>query len=189
MPLDLAQMRHAALSAKSSRPVKPRKRANTAERGGIGRQRMGLLVGHHLQPVLDAAQKIVSRGQLVARRGVDPAVGGEHGQRGDGAAAAQFAVAAAGDELLGLHEELDLADAAAAELDIVALDRDLAVAAIGMDLPLHLVDVGDGRVVEIFAPDERATDRATSFSPAARSPAQARALISAARSQFWPRLS
>ena len=52
---------------------------------------------------------------------------------------------AAGDQLLGLREELDLADAAAAELDIVALDRDLAVAAIGVDLPLHLVDVGDGR--------------------------------------------
>ncbi len=70
-------------------------------------------------------------------------------------AAAQFGVAAAGDELLRLHEKLDLADAAAAELDVVALDRDLAMAAIGMDLPLHLVHVGDGRVVEIFAPDER----------------------------------
>ena len=63
-------------------------------------------------------------------------------------------MAAAGDELLGLHEELDLADAAAAELDVVALDRDLAVTAIGVDLPLHRVDVGDGGEVEIFAPDE-----------------------------------
>ncbi len=115
---------------------------------------MGLLVSHHLQPMLDAAQKIVSRRQLVARGGVDPAVGGEHGQHGDGAAAAQIAVPAAGDELLGLHEKLDLADAAAAELDVVTFDRDLAVTAIGVDLPLHFVDVGDGRVIEIFAPDE-----------------------------------
>ena len=63
-------------------------------------------------------------------------------------------IAAAGDQLLGLREELDLADAAAAELDVVALDRDLAVPAIGVDLPLHRVHVGDGGEVEIFAPDE-----------------------------------
>ena len=46
-------------------------------------------------------------------------------------AAAQLGIAAAGDQLLGLDEELDLADAAAAELDVVAGDRDLAVAADG----------------------------------------------------------
>ena len=61
---------------------------------------------------------------------------------------------AAGDQLLRLHEELDLADAAAPELDVVAGDRDRAEALEGMDLPLHGVDVGDGREVEIFAPDE-----------------------------------
>ena len=66
---------------------------------------------------------------------------------------------AAGDELLGLDEELDLADAAAAELDVVALDRDLVVTAIGMDLPLHRVDVGDRGKVEILAPDERREPR------------------------------
>ena len=76
---------------------------------------------------------------------------GEHGER---LAAAQLRMAAAGDQLLRLHEELDLADAAAAELDVVALDRDLAVAAIGVDLPLHRVHVGDRGEVEIFAPDE-----------------------------------
>ena len=61
---------------------------------------------------------------------------------------------AAGNELLGLDEELDLADAAAAELDIVALDGNLVVAAIGMDLPLHRVDVGHRGEVQILAPDE-----------------------------------
>ena len=66
----------------------------------------------------------------------------------------ELGVAAAGDELLGLGEELDIADAAAAELDVVPLDRDGAVALIGMHPPLHGVDVGDGREVEIFAPDE-----------------------------------
>ena len=63
-------------------------------------------------------------------------------------------MAARGDKLLGLREELDIADAATPELDIVACDRDLAVALMGMHAPLHGVDVGDGREVEIFAPDE-----------------------------------
>ena len=64
-------------------------------------------------------------------------------------------IAAARDQLLGLREKFDLADAAAAELDVVAFDRDLAMAAIGVDLPLHGVHVGDRGEVEIFAPDER----------------------------------
>src|SRR6185312_15392384 len=105
--------------------------------------------------MLDAAEEVVSRSQIVAHRSVDPAPGRERGQHGDRLPAAQIGVAPAGDELLSLDEELDLADAAAAELDIVALDRDLAMAAIGVNLLLHRVHVGDGRVVEIFAPDER----------------------------------
>src|ERR1700730_11036899 len=55
------------------------------------------------------------------------------------------------DELLCLDEELDLADAASAELDVVALDRDLPVAAISMDLTLHGVNVGTGGEVQLLA--------------------------------------
>ena len=66
---------------------------------------------------------------------------------------AQLRLAAAGDQLLGLHEELDLADAAAADLDVVAGHRDGAEAVEGVDLPLHGVDVGDGREVQVLAPD------------------------------------
>ena len=62
---------------------------------------------------------------------------------------------AAGDQLLGLGEELDLADAAAADLDVVAFDRDLALAAKGLHLPLHVVDVGKRREIQMLAPDER----------------------------------
>ncbi len=63
-------------------------------------------------------------------------------------------MAAAGDELLRLGEELDVADAASPELDVVAFDRDGAVALELMHPPLHGVDVGDRGEVEIFAPDE-----------------------------------
>ena len=126
-----------------------------AERRAIGRQGVGLLVGHHLQAMLDAAQEVISRGERIARLGIDPAAVGERRERGDRLAAAQFAVSAAGDELLGLGKKLDLADAAAAELDVMTLHCDLAVAAIGVDLLLHRVHVGDGGVVEVFAPNER----------------------------------
>ncbi len=61
---------------------------------------------------------------------------------------------AAGDELLGLGEELDVADTAPPELDVVPFHRDGAVALEGMHAPLHGMDVGDGREVEIFPPDE-----------------------------------
>src|ERR1700678_870867 len=62
---------------------------------------------------------------------------------------------AAGDQLLGLREELDLADAAAADLDIVALDRDLALAAKRLHLPFHVVHVAKGSEIQMLAPDER----------------------------------
>src|SRR5581483_6181126 len=45
------------------------------------------------------------------------------------------------------------ADAAAAELDVVAGHADGAEAVEGMDLALNGVDVGDGREVEVLAPD------------------------------------
>ena len=109
----------------------------------------------HLQPVLDRAQEAIGRLHVVARVGLDPAVFGQLVEGGERVAVAQRRVAAAGDQLLGLGEELDLADAAAADLDVVALDRDLAVAAIGVDLPLHRLHVGDRGEVEIFAPHER----------------------------------
>ena len=53
-----------------------------------------------------------------------------------------------------LREKLDLADTAAAELDVMTLDGDFAVPAVGVDLLLHRVDIGDRGIIEIFAPDE-----------------------------------
>ena len=122
---------------------------------GIFGQRMGLLVRDHLQPVLDAAQELVSRRQFVKRPKGDPVAGGQDLQRVQRRTHPQFRVAAAGNELLRLREKLDLADAAAADLDVMAFDRDLALAAIGLHLPLHVVDVGKRGKIQMLAPDER----------------------------------
>ena len=124
------------------------------ERVRLGGKRVGLLVGDHLQAVLDAAEMLVGRGQLVARFLADPALGRERIERLERLGRTQRRRAAAGDQLLGLHEKLDLADAAAAELDVVAGDGDLLVAAKGVDLPLHRMHVGDRRMVEVAPPDE-----------------------------------
>ena len=135
--------------------AKPQKRAKLGEPSRIVGQRLRLLVGDHLQAVLDAcAGRRRLRSSSSRDLALDPAALGEPAQRLQRLRHAQLRLAPAGDQLLGLHEELDLADAAAAELDVVAGDRDRAEAAKGVDLPLHGVDVGDGGEVEVLAPDE-----------------------------------
>ena len=156
--------------------------------GSVG-QRLRLLVGDHLQAMLDRAQEAVGLVELAPHLGLDPAARLEPLQRHQRLRHAQLRLAAAGDQLLGLHEELDLADAAAADLDVVAGDRDLAEAAEGVDLPLHGVDVGDGGEIEVLAPDEGGELGEESSARRRISPAMARALMRAARSQFWPTLS
>ena len=97
-------------------------------------------------------------------------------------------IAAAEDQLLRLGEEFDLADAAPSELDIVTGDRDARMPAMAVDLALDGVDVLDGGVVRLL----RQMKGSMSFrnsAPAVESPAHWRALIQAARSQFWPMLS
>ncbi len=168
------------------------KTAEAGERGqlvGLGRQRLRLLVGDHLQAMLDGAQEAIGLVELAPHLGLDPAARLQALQRDERLRHAQLRLAAAGDELLGLDEELDLANAAAPDLDVVARDRDLAEAAEGVDLALHGVNVGDRREIEVLAPDEGREASARKLSPAAMSPATARALMRAARSQFWPTLS
>ena len=120
----------------------------------LERQPLRLLVGDHLQAVLDAAQEEIGLAQVLDRLGADPAFGAEFGEHVERARAAHLRPAPAEDQLLRLDEELDLANAAAPELDVVAGHDDAVVAAHGVDLALHRVDVGDRGIVEIFAPDE-----------------------------------
>ena len=120
---------------------------------------MRLFVGNHLQAVFDGAQQAVAAAEIVAGGRVDPSGLGKSGEHVERAPAAELRIAAACDELLRLNEELDLADAAAAELDVVAGNRDLLVAAMIVDLAFDRMDVGDGRVIEIFPPDDTASIR------------------------------
>src|SRR5262245_24118952 len=140
--------------AKGIRLGKAAESRGAIEFSRLGGNDVGLLVFHHLQPVLDTAQEEIGGTQFPGGVGGDPASLGETIERLDGSPRPELGVTSAGNELLGLGKELDIADAAAAELDIVALNRDGPVALEGMDPPLHGMDIGDRGEVEIFAPDE-----------------------------------
>ena len=93
------------------------------------------------------------RDKRVARLRCDPSPFRQLAEHRHGRAAAQLRKTPAGDQLLGLDEELDLADAATTELDVVPLHGDLAMTLMRMDLTLDRMDVGDRRIVHVFAPD------------------------------------
>ena len=133
----------------------------------VVRQAVGLCVLRHLQPVLDPAQKAVIGDQRPCGALVDAAARGETAQRRAGLRYPQLGQPAAPDQLLCLGKELNFADAAAAGLDVVTLDRDSRAPLMRLDLPLDRVDVRDRRKVEMLAPDkglqlrEKALRRAT----------------------------
>src|SRR5690606_9668614 len=83
----------------------------------------------------------------------DPATFGQAGKHGRCRAAPQLWEATSRNELLRLYEELNLTDATTAELYIVSQDSNRVVALVRVDLALDGVDIGNGRIVEIFAPD------------------------------------
>ena len=104
--------------------------------------------------MFDAAQERVSLGQFVAASALThwdtsrPSMSSVRGPRIWGRRPPK-------NELLRLDEELDLANAATPEFDVVAGHGDALMAVNGVDLTLHRVDVGDRSIVEILAPDER----------------------------------
>lgn len=115
---------------------------------------MRLLIAHHLNAVLDFAQKPVGIRQAVAGLGVDPLRLGQCRKRCLCRTNPKRSHAPARNQLLRLREELNLANAAATKLDIVPLHRNCAMALMGVDLPLDRVDIGNRRIVQIFAKHE-----------------------------------
>ncbi len=87
MLLDLVQMNQQG-GGEIVAILETEKAREFAKSNAIRRQGVGLFVGHHLQAMLDAAQKIVGRGESVTRLGVDPAAVGQRRERGDRLAAA-----------------------------------------------------------------------------------------------------
>ena len=112
MFLDAAQMtRHLGRE-----PVEARIAAEfgeARERAGFERQALRLLVGDHLQAVLDAAQERVGFRQIVDRLGADPMLGVQLPEHVERSRAAHGRAPPAENQLLRLDEEFDFANAAA----------------------------------------------------------------------------
>src|SRR4029079_61965 len=108
----------------------------------------------HLQAVFDPPQESIGGAELARGLRGDPAALGKPRQCLDRASRPELRMPPTRDQLLGLHEEFDITNAAAPELDVMAFDRNRAVTLEYMHAPFHRMDVGDGGIVEIFPPDE-----------------------------------
>ena len=124
--------------------------------GVVGGQLVGLLVVEVLDAVLEAAQKAVGLGQPRGGAGAHDADGGQAIECGQGGARAQLRELAAAHHLQQLHGELDLADAAARELDVVGALGPAGGAPRGVvaDLAVQLAQAFEHAVVEVAAKHE-----------------------------------
>src|SRR5690606_3138940 len=117
---------------------------------------MGLTIVDHLQAMLDDAQPIVGTAEQLCIVGGDDPFGSQRIERGARAAQPEGGQAAAVNELVGLGEELDLADAAPPTLEIEAgpwLGRAGIVAA---DPAGKTADFFERHEIDAAAPDEGA---------------------------------
>src|SRR5690606_34093586 len=115
---------------------------------------VGLAVLDHLQPVLDRPQRAIGGGERRRLPCPDPPRLGECGDRRERRRSAQRRIAAAVDELVDLDEELDLADAAAAALEVEAGAERLALRVMIADQPADRLDFTDRAEIEAASPDE-----------------------------------
>ncbi len=115
-------------------------------------EHLRLAVGDGLQGMLQVAQEAVALLQLVDHRGRQVALPGQGVEHLEQRSLLQAEVAPAVDQLEGLGDELHLADAAGAELDV--LGHALAPHLL-LDQLLHAAQRLDGREVQVAAIDER----------------------------------
>ena len=118
-----------------------------------GREAVRLLALRRLQAVLDVAQEDVRGGEVFLYLGIDEVVDAELIEGGQRVSGPQRRLLAAVDQLEHLREQLDLADAAAALLDV---EVEVAVARMFPVGPrLVARELLDRGVIQVLAIDER----------------------------------
>ena len=120
--------------------------------GARARQRMRLLVIEVLKTVLEVAQEHVRLGELAHGVRIEQPALREERQHVERRLAPQRRIAAAADQLEELHDELDFADAAGPELDVVG---DIAALDLRAHLPVQIAHRREGAVIEMAAKHER----------------------------------
>ncbi len=142
------------VAAEAACPRVAAKSGESPEDISIFWQPLRLFIGDHLQPVFDFAQEEIGRAQVHDRLARDPAFPAEFIQHVEGARATQARPLAAEDQLLGLHEKFDFANAAASQFHVMTGDRDLGMSPDRVDLALHRGNVRDRGIIEILSPNE-----------------------------------
>src|SRR3954468_22736289 len=105
--------------------------------------------------MLDGAEQPVGSGQPVRLLGGNAAGRRECRQGVERRRSAQAGLASAVDQLVDLSEELDLADSAAAALQLEAGPERLPLGEMVADSPGDRLDLADRSEIEASAPDER----------------------------------
>ena len=132
---DTRARRASSATRKESQAAKPiALRDQQPVLGSLG-QLVRLGVVEVLQPVLEPPQEHVGLGELLVRRRGEQALLREERQHRERRADLQRGIAPAADQLERLGDELDLADAARAELDLIG---ELAARHLGADLRVEL---------------------------------------------------
>ena len=116
------------------------------------RQCLGLLVIDILKSMLQIAQKNIGRSQLIDARGFQQSVPANFAEGLARGSQLQTMLAPAANQLVELDDELDLADAAGANLDIV---ESIALGGLGADLCMQIAHLLDCAEVVIAAVDKR----------------------------------
>ena len=133
---------------------------NPGQIGIDGGQQMGLLVVEVLDTVLDLAQEDIGLGELGGGLRLHQAVPGQTLQAGERGAGAYLGKLPAAHHQQQLDDELDLADAAARQLDVVGALRSTRGTALRLftDLAVQLAQSLEDAVVEI-APVDKSRDQ------------------------------
>ena len=130
--------------------------------GLIGGQHMGLLIVQVLDAVLHLAQKNIGLGQLERRVGRQQPRRGQALQRAERGAGAQLRKLSAPHHLQQLHDELELADAAARQLYVVGTLRvgGAALGGVFADLAVQDAQRIEHAVVQVAAKNKGRDQRA-----------------------------
>ncbi len=135
------------------RPIRrSHRKSDSLARQRVFRQLVHLGIREHLQAVLEAPQKHVGGAQLRGDTGGEQAAAVQNLQRRQQRLCLQASVAATANQLEGLHDEFNFADAAGAELHVVCK---LAPLDFLLDERLHLAQALEHAIVEIAAENER----------------------------------
>ena len=152
-----------------------RQAAHQAQRRGdprqvsiVGGQQMGLLVIQVLDAVLDLAQNHVGVGQLGRGVRLHQAAGGHPLQAFEGGPGADLRELPTPHHQQQLHDEFNLADAAAREFHVICPLRPAGGAALGFfaDLAVQLAQALENAVVQVTPVDKRADQAAQRQRPA-----------------------